>query len=100
MLRASANDPYLFENVAARWDRHAHTPGHFFPSSLLLVVWFLLLLSCTGTSIGGYPSKWTSLPLLVVCCILDKLLEPIDHVRFAAVCKDWLGFSIHYNDAT
>ncbi|CAB4286374.1 unnamed protein product [Prunus armeniaca] len=46
-------------------------------------------------SCGG----WASLPVLVFL-ILDNLLEPIDHVRFAAVCKQWRSMSKLYNQAT
>ncbi|XP_021803102.1 putative F-box protein At1g65770 isoform X1 [Prunus avium] len=46
-------------------------------------------------SCGG----WASLPVLVFL-ILDKLLEPIDHVHFAAVCKQWRSMSKLYNQAT
>lgn len=42
-------------------------------------------------------SDWASLPLDVVILILDKLLELINHVRFAAVCKDWRSFAKDYN---
>ncbi|CAB4269083.1 unnamed protein product [Prunus armeniaca] len=33
-----------------------------------------------------FDSEWASLPLCFF--VLDKLLEPIDHARFAAVCKE------------
>ncbi|XP_008385316.2 F-box protein At2g26160-like [Malus domestica] len=46
----------------------------------------------------GYPSKWASLP--VSFDVLDKLVEPIDHVRFAAVCKGWCLLSKEYNHTT
>ncbi|XP_008222388.1 PREDICTED: putative F-box protein At1g65770 [Prunus mume] len=46
-------------------------------------------------SCGG----WASLPVLVFL-ILDNLLEPIDHVCFAAVCKQWRSMSKLYNQAT
>lgn len=33
----------------------------------------------------------------VLSCILDQLLELIDYVRFAAVCKEWHGVAKDYN---
>ncbi|VVA26871.1 PREDICTED: F-box [Prunus dulcis] len=30
--------------------------------------------------------------------VLDKLLEPIDHARFAAVCKEWSCLAEVYNE--
>ncbi|KAM1102730.1 hypothetical protein PS1_011496 [Malus domestica] len=45
-------------------------------------------------------SKWASLPAALTFLILDNLLEPIDHVRFAAVCKEWCYLSKVYNLAT
>nr|XP_028947443.1 F-box protein At2g26160-like [Malus domestica] len=45
-------------------------------------------------------SEWASLPEALIFLILDNLLEPIDHVRFAAVCKEWCYLSKVYNLAT
>ncbi|CAB4295263.1 unnamed protein product [Prunus armeniaca] len=46
---------------------------------------------CRRTPAVSFSSGgWASLPMLVFF-ILDKLLEPIDHVGFAAVCKQWRG---------
>ncbi|PRQ20039.1 hypothetical protein RchiOBHm_Chr7g0223801 [Rosa chinensis] len=46
-------------------------------------------------------SKWAvSLTVDVAFVILDKLLEPIDHVHFAAICKLWHSFAEHYNRTT
>ncbi|XP_004298371.1 PREDICTED: uncharacterized protein LOC101311275 [Fragaria vesca subsp. vesca] len=42
---------------------------------------------------------WASLHGSLVHLLLDKLLEPIDHVRFAAVCKEWRAVSKDYNEA-
>ncbi|XP_004298372.1 PREDICTED: uncharacterized protein LOC101311567 [Fragaria vesca subsp. vesca] len=42
---------------------------------------------------------WASLHGALVYLLLDKLLEPIDHVRFAAVCKEWRAVSKDYNEA-
>lgn len=39
-------------------------------------------------------------PLLIVFLILDKLLEAMDHVRFAVVCKQWLALAKDYNHST
>ncbi|XP_021801753.1 probable F-box protein At1g44080 [Prunus avium] len=44
--------------------------------------------------------EWASLPLLPVFLILDNLFEPIDHVSFAAVCKQWRSLAKDYNQAT
>lgn len=44
--------------------------------------------------------EWASLPLPVVFLVLDKMLEPIDHVHFAAVCKEWRALAKDYNHAT
>ncbi|KAL6186800.1 hypothetical protein ACLB2K_042919 [Fragaria x ananassa] len=43
--------------------------------------------------------EWDSLLLDVVFEILDKLLEPADHVRFAAVCKRYHSLAKDYNQA-
>ncbi|KAL6131998.1 hypothetical protein ACLB2K_070370 [Fragaria x ananassa] len=40
--------------------------------------------------------QWESLDLVVVFVVLDKLLEPIDLVRFGAVCKQWSRFAQDY----
>uniref|UniRef100_A0A2N9FAR1 KIB1-4 beta-propeller domain-containing protein n=1 Tax=Fagus sylvatica TaxID=28930 RepID=A0A2N9FAR1_FAGSY len=32
---------------------------------------------------------WAYLPVPILCSILDKLPEPIDHLWFGAVCKQW-----------
>ncbi|KAM5574629.1 putative F-box protein [Rosa sericea] len=46
-------------------------------------------------------SEWAlSLNVDVAFVILDKLLEPIDHVHFAAICKLWHSFAKHYNHTT
>ncbi|CAB4280733.1 unnamed protein product [Prunus armeniaca] len=44
--------------------------------------------------------EWASLPLLPVFFILDNLFEPIDHVCFADVCKQWRSLAKDYNQAT
>ncbi|XP_007210708.2 uncharacterized protein LOC18777276 [Prunus persica] len=44
--------------------------------------------------------EWASLPLLPVFLVLDNLFEPIDHVSFAAVCKQWRSLAKDYNQAT
>ncbi|KAM2156556.1 hypothetical protein ACFX1R_042223 [Malus domestica] len=36
-------------------------------------------------------AEWASLIGSALISILDKVLEPIDHVHFAAVCKKWLA---------
>ncbi|CAL8132156.1 unnamed protein product [Prunus armeniaca] len=55
---------------------------------------------CRRTPVDSFScGGWTSLPMLVFL-ILDKLLEPIDHVRFAAVCKHCRSMSELYNHAT
>ena len=36
---------------------------------------------------------WAYLPVTVLGDILDKLPEPIDHLWFGAVCKQWYSFS-------
>ncbi|VVA14624.1 PREDICTED: F-box [Prunus dulcis] len=36
----------------------------------------------------------------LVFFVLDKMLEPIDHVHFAAVCKEWRALAKDYNHAT
>ncbi|KAB2600430.1 hypothetical protein D8674_010701 [Pyrus ussuriensis x Pyrus communis] len=43
---------------------------------------------------------WASLPLPLLFSILHKFLEPIDHIRFAMVCKDWLVLVKDCNRAT
>lgn len=46
-------------------------------------------------------SEWAaSLPLDLAFVILNKLLEPIDHVHFAAICKRWRSLAKHYNQTT
>ncbi|KAM1002246.1 hypothetical protein ACFX15_002623 [Malus domestica] len=57
-----------------------------------LISWRIMPVSFSTTG-------WASLPALIFL-ILDKLPEPIDHVRFAAVCKDWRSLSKLYNLAT
>lgn len=44
--------------------------------------------------------EWTSLPRDAYFCILDKLLEPIDRVRFALVSKEWGAVANYYNHTT
>ncbi|KAL6291945.1 hypothetical protein ACE6H2_000087 [Prunus campanulata] len=44
--------------------------------------------------------EWASLPLPVLFLVLDRLLEPIDHIRFAAVCKEWCVLAKEYNHKT
>lgn len=39
---------------------------------------------------------WATLDELALSLILDKLLEPIDHVRCGAVCKEWHSFTKQY----
>lgn len=42
--------------------------------------------------------EWApTLPRDVLFLILDKLLDPIDHLRFAAVRKDWYFSAKDYN---
>lgn len=36
-------------------------------------------------------AEWASVNGPALFSILDKVLEPIDHVHFAAVCKEWLA---------
>ncbi|TQE09080.1 hypothetical protein C1H46_005463 [Malus baccata] len=36
-------------------------------------------------------AEWASLIGPALFSILDKVLEPLDHVHFAAVCKKWLA---------
>uniref|UniRef100_A0A2N9F324 KIB1-4 beta-propeller domain-containing protein n=1 Tax=Fagus sylvatica TaxID=28930 RepID=A0A2N9F324_FAGSY len=36
---------------------------------------------------------WAYLPVPILCSILDKLPEPIDHLWFGAVCKQWYSVS-------
>ncbi|XP_040370180.1 uncharacterized protein LOC121051604 [Rosa chinensis] len=43
---------------------------------------------------------FASLPPDIVLLILDKLLEPIDHARFAVVCKEWQSLAKQYNCET
>ncbi|KAI5353391.1 hypothetical protein L3X38_006284 [Prunus dulcis] len=52
------------------------------------------------TSSTFLSGEWASLPLPVVFFVLDKMLEPIDHVHFAAVCKEWRALAKDYNHAT
>ncbi|XP_004298384.1 PREDICTED: F-box protein At3g56470-like [Fragaria vesca subsp. vesca] len=49
-----------------------------------------------SATFSSYLSAWPDLLFLV----LDKLLEPIDHVRCAAVCKQWQSLAKEYNLAT
>ncbi|KAH0995613.1 hypothetical protein GBA52_019477 [Prunus armeniaca] len=56
-----------------------------------------IILSGCGSD---FDPEWASLPLLVVFLVLDKLMEPIDHVRFAAVCKEWSCPAKDYNRST
>ena len=37
--------------------------------------------------------EWAYLPVPILCSILDKLPEPIDHLWFGAVCKQWYSVS-------
>lgn len=39
---------------------------------------------------------WATLDELALSLILDKLLEPIDHVHCGAVCKQWHSFTKQY----
>lgn len=45
-------------------------------------------------------SALACLPTDIVFLILDKLLEPIDHVRFTFVCKEWHSLAKQYNRET
>ncbi|XP_034203859.1 F-box protein At2g26160-like [Prunus dulcis] len=56
-----------------------------------------IILSGCGSD---FDPEWASLPLLVVFLVLDKLMELIDHVRFAAVCKEWSCLAKDYNRST
>ncbi|KAM1005881.1 hypothetical protein ACFX14_002783 [Malus domestica] len=44
------------------------------------------------TPVSFSTTGWASLPTLIFL-ILDRLPEPIDHVCFAAVCKEWRSLS-------
>lgn len=46
------------------------------------------------SSVATY--HWLDLPEDLVCLILDELLELIDFVRFATVCKKWHSLAKHY----
>ncbi|KAL6224127.1 hypothetical protein ACLB2K_002983 [Fragaria x ananassa] len=51
-----------------------------------------------GKNIKAYaPMDVASLPIDIVFFILDKMLEAIDHARFAVVCKEWQSLAEHYN---
>lgn len=45
-------------------------------------------------------SDWARLPSDIMFSVLDKLLEPIEHVRFAVVCKQWRYAAKDYNQTT
>ncbi|XP_024196452.1 F-box protein At3g56470-like [Rosa chinensis] len=49
-----------------------------------------------AVTFSSYLSAWPDLLFL----ILDKLLEPIDHVRCALVCKEWHSLAKEYNLTT
>ncbi|KAL6186768.1 hypothetical protein ACLB2K_042887 [Fragaria x ananassa] len=49
-----------------------------------------------SATFSSYLSAWPDLLFLV----LDKLLEPIDHVRCDAVCKQWQSLAKEYNLTT
>lgn len=51
------------------------------------------------TPVSFSTTGWASLPALIFL-ILDRLPEPIEHVRFAAVCREWRSLSKLYNLAT
>ncbi|KAB2603455.1 F-box protein [Pyrus ussuriensis x Pyrus communis] len=51
------------------------------------------------TPVSLSTTGWASLSALIFL-ILDRLPKPIDHVRFAAVCKEWRSLSKLYNLAT
>nr|XP_011459570.1 PREDICTED: uncharacterized protein LOC101310837 isoform X2 [Fragaria vesca subsp. vesca] len=51
-----------------------------------------------GKNIKAYaPMDVASLPIDIVFLILDKMLEAIDHARFAVVCKEWQSLAEQYN---
>ncbi|KAL6186697.1 hypothetical protein ACLB2K_042816 [Fragaria x ananassa] len=45
-------------------------------------------------------SEWQNLPMDVAFLIQVKLFEPVDHLCFARVCKEWEPLSKDYNKAT
>ncbi|KAL6226625.1 hypothetical protein ACLB2K_000586 [Fragaria x ananassa] len=45
-------------------------------------------------------SDWARLPSDIMFSVLDKLMEPIEHVRFAVVCKQWRYAAKNYNQTT
>ncbi|KAL6224036.1 hypothetical protein ACLB2K_002892 [Fragaria x ananassa] len=45
-------------------------------------------------------SEWETLLTEVAFPVLEKLLEPLDHVRFATVCKRWSSIAKDYNHTT
>ncbi|XP_004298404.1 PREDICTED: uncharacterized protein LOC101296659 [Fragaria vesca subsp. vesca] len=53
----------------------------------------------SSTSCNLLNREWDSLLLDVVFEILDKLLEPADHGRFAAICKRFHSLAKEYNKA-
>ncbi|XP_050374852.1 putative F-box protein At5g66830 [Argentina anserina] len=50
-----------------------------------------------GSSNSSRNGEWDSLPLTVAFLILDRLLEPAYHVRFAAICKHYGSLAKDYN---
>ncbi|KAL6223980.1 hypothetical protein ACLB2K_002837 [Fragaria x ananassa] len=45
-------------------------------------------------------SKWKDVLIEVAFSVLEKLLEPLDHVRFATVCERWSSIAKDYNQTT
>lgn len=45
-------------------------------------------------------ADWASLPLTALILVLHKLLEPADHIRFAAVCKEWSALAKEFEYTT
>ncbi|KAL6187848.1 hypothetical protein ACLB2K_039243 [Fragaria x ananassa] len=50
--------------------------------------------------IKAMESEWQNLPMDVAFLIQDKLFEPVDHLCFAKVCKEWESLSKDYNKGT
>ncbi|KAL6221914.1 hypothetical protein ACLB2K_005306 [Fragaria x ananassa] len=48
----------------------------------------------------SYNRDFSNLPSDILLLILDKLLEPIDHARFAVVSKEWQSLAKEYNCET
>ncbi|KAL6226502.1 hypothetical protein ACLB2K_000464 [Fragaria x ananassa] len=44
--------------------------------------------------------EWEAILTEVAFSVSEKLLEPLDHVRFATVCKRWSSIAKDYNQTT